>query len=490
MCAVFVLWGVNMKTFAAIVATAVMLLFCLRWFPAVHAVAWTVPEGYGATALTAEQTLALYGTALDAVYFDGVENHNITFQYFNTTSNLYDYYCQTQNISPVPGVKLQFVSNRYGFMSTMGDNYGQLQQNTFVNHNFLIYRCQIGSLNSTFDQPWSYQVYLENSVDISGISAFYSSLFWSNYAGIGNVADYVYPISSSGIYDNPFIPRSSLDLFIDNSALSDRFTPIMNGNAGRIFVFGSCMAPYDYHYPEGVGDVTRFDYNYWFNGITYDYTVPDVTNGDTFSWDKTVLYCQNMNGAMQYSEGWYDEFGVAADSTYSFSDPYIYLLVQCPVLYGEFILPDNTGTGSGSDTGTGSGSGSGSGGCSCDVDVNVTVDVDLSPVLTNQADQIDQLNQIIVQLQDIFDFMIDNGQINPDLTPVASITTNTTVKNRIDQALQNADFPDSEDFDTDTLDGLSLLIGQMRETIPAPLLFVYGFGLIGGLTSFIIFRRK
>lgn len=490
MCAVFVLWGVIMKIFSAIFAVSVMFLLCLRCFPVVPAAAWTVPEGaFTPVALTPQETLALYGTNLQAVYFDGTSNHDITFSYFNTTSNLYDTYCDLNNVEPVPAVKLQFVSNRNGFMSTMNESHGQLDSNRFVYNDFLVYRCQIDSMTSSLDTPWTFQVYLENSLSITGISAFYSSVFWSNYAGIGNAADYVYPISNTGIYDNPWIPRSSLDLYINGSTDASSFSQLMNGNGGRGFVFGSCMQPYTYHYPEGVGDVQRTDYNYWFQGITFDHSVPDVTSGDTFTWDKTILYAQNMNSAMQYSEAWYDEYNT--EDFYSFTDPYVYLLVMCPVLYGEFVLPDNSGTGSGSGSESGTGSGSGTG-CSCDFDVNVnvTVDVDLSPVLTNQSDQIDQLNEIIVMLNQIYDEMVEQRLVNPDLTPISSITTNTTVKNKIDQSMQDATFPQNSDFDTQTLSALSYLISSVRNVIPAPLLFVYSFGLIGGLVSFIIFRRK
>lgn len=450
------------------------------------AAAWTVPEGaFTPVALTPQETLALYGTNLQAVYFDGTTNHDITFTYFNTTSNLYNRYCELINVEPVAGVNLQFVSNRYGFMSTMNSSHGQLDPNRFVYNDFLVYRCQIDSMTSSLDTPWTFQVYLENSLAVSGISAFYSSVFWSNYAGIGNIADYVYPISNTGIYDNPWIPRSSLDLYINGSTDATTFTQLMNDNGSRGFVFGSCMQPYEYHYPSGVGDVYRTDYNYWFQGITFDHSVSDVTSGDTFTWDKTILYAQNMNSAMQYSEAWYDEFN--SEDYYSFTDPYVYLLVMCPVLYGEFILPDNSGSGSGTGTDVSSGSGSS---IDVNVTVNVDVDVDLTPVLSRQDDQIDQLNEIIVMLNEIYEEMVNQRLVNPDLTPVSSITTNTTVKSKIDQSMQDATFPQNSDFDTQTLSGLSALITSVRSLIPSPLLFVYSFGLIGGLVSFIIFRRK
>ena len=477
------------------------LLFLLTTSP-LRVSAWTVPEGYGQTTLTPEQTLALYGTSISGVYFDGENTNPVTFDYYNTTMNLYTAYCEDNNISPVPGARMKFQSAQNGAYSQIASNGGQFDsQNPIANHNYLIYRLNATAANLDLEilDNISFQIFLSNSVNILGLSAFYSSVFWSCAYTFDNTAVSYSgdPLSSAdAIFYNFFYPHSRLEFFANDSINPDTFSFITESSSYQApFTFGLTMSPTDYYFPgSSAPDSHAWNSFYWFCGIEYDKSVPDVTSGDSFTWSTTQLYTMQSKDIPQISAVHQAYMG---NDTYDFSDSYVYLLVQCPVLYGQFILPETT-------TATTVTTAPSSSAPVVSVTVDVDVNVDLSPILTNQQTQISNqnimidnqetiiadLDEAIDILNDIYQELLNHGDINPDMTPVSSISVDQAVQSQMNAAVDGATFPTTADLNTNGVQGIFGLIDRFRSVMPPALIFAYSFVITGGLISFVIFRRK
>lgn len=479
------------------------LCICFMLFlvsaPALGAAADDEPVSPTYTVLTESQTLALYGTSIPALYYDGVGNQNLTFSYWDTSRHVYEDICMTNyNAAPVNGINLWYCENSYSSPAThLGYNAEFFTSENFNRYPYLIYRAEVNP-DLYFDTAAipEFQVRLQNSVGITGLSAVNTSVWWSSCV---TQAPTVYPAYQITNNDFPMRP-STLDFYTSDRALPTTYSSLLSADGynqwivNDLFAFGSFMTPtHNVPYSEGGGthDLFYTDY-FWFSGIAVSY-VGDDFPAASFTWNQTIVNAQNMNSARARS--YYEN--LLPSQTYP---PYIYLMIQCPVLSGDWVLPETTTV----TTVTTAPPPVTDINVSVNVSVDVNANVDLSPVLTNQQTMINNqetmidnqetmiadLDTIIDILNDMFDEMVDHGDINPDMRPVASIPVDQAVQSQINSAVDSAEFPDTSDLNTNGVQSIFGLMDRVRGVIPSELIFMYSFVLTGGLISFVIFRRK
>lgn len=351
--------------------------------------------------LTPNQTLALYGVSIPAFYYNGTSVEEVSFSYVGDTFTVYNDYVGTDGTLYFPNMR---------------DDSGFLNPVTKIqNIDFLIYRWSSPAMISepgTFD----FQIRLEQSIDIT-TTKFQEAIFWSNNNSsrvlrtMGNFVSHYYVYGSSVdecLSDTLAFRPSNSDLSPYYGNVKFALNTIDVGESHGFASEYSCCQFFGSAC--NVGSVTDDA-----ERLTIGSSVLNIKAAST------VIYPQSYDPDTVIYGDW--------------SEPAVYLLIACPVVYGDYTLPDH-------------GSGDYSSGDSGDITVNVDVDLsgveaDLDTIIQNQETMIDnqetvnqyldgiyttqtaQLNDIIAKLDDIYDEMVANGEVTVNLDIDASLENQT-----------------------------------------------------------------
>lgn len=368
----------------------------------------TVSGGFAASAdlygvaLNANESLALYGSTLQAAYYNGSAVENVEFSYVGNTFAVRDAYRQAGVIDS--GAELVQVGYPFN---------GEFITSSIVeNTNYLIYKWEVGE--NSFSPPASggFRLRFEFPLDVQ-CSAFQSSILCTDDYGIfyrSQAGEYNYPSTNFyKLYDDDgtelsshsFTPDSSrypstigvlpFPVYVRDSGGLDSlyFTPIANG--------GSPWLP-------------------WFNGmgsragaITDDAPIINVHSGvyqlarlKPFRYPQLV---QQVGDELVYLD--YTEYSV-------------YILIQCPIVYGDYVLPEPE-----DDTTLG------------DINENISslvvstdelrkillrIESKQGDILTVERVHTNQFINIIDLLNNIYNRMAESGEISPELVDAQALT--------------------------------------------------------------------
>lgn len=426
---------------------------------------------YG-VALNANESLALYGSSLSAAYFNGSSVEVAEFSYIGNTFAVRDMYREAGIISSGTSTV------QTGGFSFEGDF---LSFNIVANTNYLIYRWLPDV--SSFPAPSSggFRLRFEFPIDIE-CSAFQSSILCSDIfgtiyrnetGGLNNTTNNYYKLFDSDgeeLSSHSFTPDSNARYFNTISILPFPIYASENGNA---HLFLPSVANNQADLP-------------WFNGI-------GVRGGAIIDDAPSIIvhsatYQLSRLSPFQYSTDWIYSNGVAAPDTYN--DYAVYILIQCPIIYGDYVLPepeDNTSLG--------------------DLNSNLNslilstdelrkillrIESTQNDILTVERVHTSQFINIIDLLNDIYDRMEASGEITiPTLNPASNIPIDSSIDSRVSSELENFEFPNLQDeFNTQEVGGFFDMISGFWSWIPARVIAIYSIAMILGLVTWLLFRGR
>lgn len=295
----------SLKKLHLLSASAAVALSCMivsGVSPAFHADAAEL-DSYQ---LTVPQTLALYGDSLQAVYYNGAATEPVTFDYIGSTADL-----SALNGYP-SGYGTTYCSGWY----VAGNNV--LTQAQFSAYTYLIYKWDVTTIADATGTSFSLK--LEQSIDITAYGYKTSLLFSTGSASM--FAAYRY-----GEYN---LYGADTETLLGTATLLSR--PSVSGYWGIVrtiprpvlFVDGQSQGLY--YFSDDVA--TTFTGAAILVGSTEDGGDPVTVGGSYFATkDEHPAVC------MQEYHYVYPQNNVYYDSA-------VYLLLQCPILYGDYILPE------------------------------------------------------------------------------------------------------------------------------------------------------
>lgn len=274
--------------------------------------------------LTAEQTLALYGSEIDLEIYANNSTYHKNAVFIGTTDGLTD----------LNGYPSNGPSRFYAYGTFFDNTNDWLDLARMQSTNYLIYRIFIDPWSQPYGMPFS--VNLTNSIDITA-EGYGTSILWSVYPDPGYA-----PNNDSS---NPYY-ECSYTLY--GQSLQD-----VQGVGGIL----------------AAGDIASQNYMYYASILTMPYGIEAVDSQGTYIFNyPTVTGCNSYYGATAfagsrvsggspvtigsqtiyiknesniypktgYSNGhYYNKLQNVGDT----SDFCTYLFVQCPTLYGDYTLP-------------------------------------------------------------------------------------------------------------------------------------------------------
>lgn len=263
--------------------------------------------------LSPQQTLALYGTTLTADYYTGSTTEKVTLDYIGSTFDL-----TKLNGYPSAGGDMAYTSYWYA-----NDQNGILNQTRYGETPYLIYRWNIAEIVSA--PNFAFSLRLQQSVDITAYG-YFTSVWWSrssNSVVPGVNAGLSQYASSYTLYGDSIETVHTHGAYMARPNIGSEYgmmrtlvlpIPVYNTAPDRLYYFGNDPA-------------NTFLGMTALAGATISGGVP-ITVGSSeinIKMERPITQAQgyNMNTAEYYD----------------FSEPAVYILIQCPTLYGEYVLP-------------------------------------------------------------------------------------------------------------------------------------------------------
>lgn len=346
--------------------------------------------------LTAAQTLALYGSSIPALYFNGTSTSYVNFEYWRSSKQIVAEIEDAFETSPF--ISTYTSQNVFGLDYTYWNNASQGQsypdwfskssgtvseKQDFSQMEFLIYRWQ-GDPSRISVNTNSFQFNLNQSVTLSGIDRIRSF--------VGFSVDTVTDLSSRhNVNYNNY--HSQIDLYASGSSAS-----FYTGTETKIngsFYFGCAYMPVyfasAFGHNEITGTPTEGSMNNWLAPCPHMVLIP-IDSGALSSPVDLEKQVVNIRAA----QGVICNQGTSTNPDYT--APYVYIIIACPIVWGDITPPEpEQTTPNYSDQIDNIQSGVG--------DININLDS------TNN-----RLDTIIQQLDDIYENMGVSVDVDLDLT--------------------------------------------------------------------------
>lgn len=304
--------------------------------------------------LSAAQTLALYGQQISALYYNGATVSDVTFQFYGSSRTIVDSINNTFENPFVSGVEVEnafaldyaytpsshfprFNVYQYydsGFLSQM------VSKEEIAPFEFLIYRAPFspGTIN---EESFDFQINIEQSIDISGVDRFQTIYGYSYGRQISSYMVDDDKVSSSNLHSNLSIygsassvsPIVSLQDCVYRSSYPNHF-------ALTAMPFSNMAENYDMN--------TKLETNqgnvdlYLFPAAKMALNIVDTgVQSEPITISHSVYNIRASQGVQLKEWDFQNE-------TVGYSVPYVYLILMCPRIYGDYQIPDNKPSGSGS----------------------------------------------------------------------------------------------------------------------------------------------
>lgn len=274
---------------------------------------------YG-VALNANETLALYGATLNGVYYNGSSVENVEFSYIGNTFAVRDMYRD----AGVIGSGDSLVNN---VRSWTRDSF--ISDSILENTNYLIYRWICDTATLPAPPSGGFRLRFEFPLDIQ-CAAFQSSILCSDNSDYFNSADF--PNYSSTNFYKLFDSE-------DQELSSHTFALISNQYRGAhniqfLPVYTRDSQGYDTLY---VPSAPLLDVQaQWCNGM-------GVRGGAIIDDAPTITVSSGTYQLQRVNPQRYPIYRqeTTSDPIYlDYTDYAVYILVQCPIIYGDYVLPD------------------------------------------------------------------------------------------------------------------------------------------------------
>lgn len=438
-----------------------------------------------ASALNANESLALFGTSIPAIYYNGVGVDSCTFDYVGNTFDIKQYavdlyqaggngtYPYNQDI----GGRGTWLTNTLGGGLYDDQNTPSFFNDAFISGtNYLIYRCAFESGLPASATNFDFQIQVDSTIGIQSQAIAFSCL-WTCPDALarrdGNNTSHLYLYNASGF------PAGEIASVIGgrpgNSDWSNRYW------LGHIGVYLSDVLNYS-----GANSDPRLlllNNQPTFCGCFV--RAGDVTNEDAepISFNGFRLNCKNVYKYFQYNFDWSIESYVANGTT-----QYVYLLLQCPWVYGDFVLPepeDSTTLG--------------------DINENIDnlvvstdelrkillrIESTNSDILTVERTHTQQFIDILSRLQAIYDKMYTDGDI--PLQYADELPFNESAMSQVEHALEDYELPElAEDSGVHgALNGWGGLMSALKDALPGKVWAFFIFSIVAGLVHWVIFHGR
>lgn len=336
----------------------------------VHASAALIP-----VSLTAEQTLALYGTNIEGMYWNGSSASSIDFEYIGHTWALgSDYSSSYQDNTLTFGVNAaEYPSDAYPTANIMGGNAANYIRYT----DFLIYKADI--LQLSHPETFDFTVHIDTSIPLHA-AKIESTLCWTpDLSRSPSRAEVEQWTSRFGFYG-----ASSADPYT-------LFYPL--GQASSAYYCGAFKTPVELI---DVGEAHGYASEQ--SSLTFclisasagsDADNAELIDIGGFSFNSLYAGTQLYPTSYDFSTGLYSDFTTSA----------FYIMISCPVIYGDYVIGDNSG----------------------EIDLSTieellaSQDSSLEHISENSFVHTTQLISILGKLNDIYNNMLTSGKLDTSL---------------------------------------------------------------------------
>lgn len=330
-----------MKKIFSVFVSFCLVLFCVP-FVSVSVSADSLP-----VVLTAAQTLALYGQSISGLWYNGSSVSDITFNYYASSRTITDSISESfdnpfesgyTHYNPLD-IYIDYRTPTFNLYQYYDSGFlpQEISKSDLCGFEYLIYRCQLNP-NSVNELDFDFQINLEQSINIENVDRFQT--FYGYSIGTANSA---YQINDQRLRNGNL--QSNLSIY------SSGVSPLVSLQG---CVWSRSSAEY---FPQVSMPVTNM-------ASTVDHSSPFLTNlnnVDLFLYPAPLMQLNIIDTGLQsspitISKSIYNIRNAAGVSVkegsvnneFVMSLPYVYLIIMCPRIYGEYSIPDNSGSGSGS----------------------------------------------------------------------------------------------------------------------------------------------
>lgn len=437
-----------------------------------------------ASALNANESLALFGTSIQALYYDGVGVESCTFDYVGNTFDVKQYAVDLYNAGGNGTFPYnQDIGGRGTYLGTTTyDIYDDQNSPSFFTTafiegtNYLIYRCAFDSGLPASASNFDFQIQVDTSIGIQAQALAFSCL-WTCPDGLvnrtGNTASHLYLYNESGFPAGEI--ASVIGARPSNSDWSGRYW------FGHIGAYLSDVLNYSGNNPDP--KILLLNQQPTFCGCFV--RAGNVTDEDAqgISFTGFRLNCKNVQSTYRYNFDYTLESYVADGTT-----KYVYLLLQCPWVYGDFVLPepeDNTTLG----------------------DINSNID---SLVLST-----DELRQILLRMESVqqdiktaetvhtaqfidmisrLDAIYNAMDFDvPALQYAQTLPVDENAMQTVESALSDYEFPEyleENEGVSQAASGFSGLLDGLKNAIPGKVWNFIWFSIACGLIHWLLFHGR
>lgn len=263
--------------------------------------------------LSPQQTLALYGTTLTADYYAGGTTEKVTLNYIGDTFGL-----TKLNGYPSAAGAAAYTSQWYA-----NDQNGILNQARFGDTPYLIYRWDITEIANAAN--FAFSIRLVQSVDITAYG-YFTSVWWSRSRDAvvpGVNASLSQYASSYTLYGDSIQTVHTHGAYMSRPNVGSEYgmmrtivlpIPVYNTAPNRLYYFSNDAAN-------------------TFLGMTA-LAGATISGGDPITVGSSEINIK-LERPITQAQGYNGNTG----ELYDFSVPAVYILLQCPTLYGEYVLP-------------------------------------------------------------------------------------------------------------------------------------------------------
>lgn len=406
--------------------------------------------------LSPQQALALYGTTITANYWNGYNYEDVVLQYVGDTTNLV-----SLNGYPTDAGDVSYVQ-----FWGMRDPYGYMTKEKFESTPFLIYRWDVNSIANAPNVDFSLR--FQHSVDITTYG-FQTSVFWSRttqsvYPGVNGALGYY--ASSYTLYGLSDIDIVGTSYYLERPNLTQEYG-VMRTQVCPCLVGGSQIAPDEYLYY--FGDSTS---------ATYLGVGAFAGSHETGSTAVTIGSSE-IRIKMERPITQATFYNLDTGEFSSYTTPAVYILLQCPTLYGDYILPPNDNT--------------------PDYERildNITGILNdnngfLGNISEESTVQTRQLIAILQKLEQIYQKIPSVDLSVPTLSTAPNIPIDSDIDSRIMDDLDSYEMPDiDESLDLEKISSFSEFIMSYTRIIPVEVIGASAFLLFFSFVMWIIFRGR
>ena len=414
--------------------------------------------------LSPQQTLALYGTSIDVDLYTGSSVATYQASYVGSS------------IDVQSGSYLQ----QYGYSTyisiydAVDTQYLWMDQNRMAYTPYLIYRFNPPNIASATN--FDFSVRLTQSLGITAYG-FGTSVLWSWNQTPGVTADgasHPYYSSSYTLYGDGLQDVLTVGTSLRRRNLTSYYGVVATQLLPVTITNDINHTLGDYEYLCSQDSCVSMLGCVAFAGSTESGS-DSVTVGESICYIK-----QNQKvtpyDTFDYQTNSYSNEKVNADES---PDTGMYIMIQCPTLYGEYVLPENGGDG-GIDLSTIEG-------------YLEQQSSDISNISEEATVQTRQLIAILAKLEQIYQKIPSVDLSVPALSTAPSIPIDSDVDSRINDDLSSgADLlPDiSETFDNEKMQSFSDLLTRVRGWIPVEMVSIGAVTLALAFVSWLLFRGR